>query len=66
MGAHETEWGVYRGDNFLFIGTTRECAKRLGVKKESVYFMRSKAYQKRIAYENRIILVDLGKAGGFS
>lgn len=32
----EKEYAVYRGDTFLFIGTAEECAKRLGVKADTI------------------------------
>ncbi|WP_096269483.1 hypothetical protein [Paucisalibacillus globulus] len=60
------EWGVYKGDEFLFIGSTKECANRLGVSENTIYFYTTNAYKRRIEKRNAknpIILVDLGIEG---
>lgn len=46
-----TEYAIYKGDDFLFIGTVQECAKRLNILPNSVKFMTTPSGKKR--FENR-------------
>ena len=34
-----TEYAIYQGDTFLFIGTAEECAERLDVKPSSIKWL---------------------------
>jgi len=57
----QKEWAVYQGDEFQFIGTTKECAERLGVTTSTIRFYSTDSYKKRIKEDgNGLILVDLG------
>lgn len=40
-------YAVYRGDQFLFVGTAQECARYFGVKLETVFFWSTPANKKR-------------------
>lgn len=40
-------YAVYKGDTFLCLGTAEECAKKLGVKRETIKFWTTKSYKKR-------------------
>jgi hypothetical protein len=40
-------YAVYKGDNFIFMGTKKECSEHLGVKEDTVYFYTTPTYQKR-------------------
>ncbi|MGG4267401.1 hypothetical protein [Peribacillus simplex] len=42
------EYAVYKGDEFICLGTARECANYLGVKISTIRFLLSPAYLKRI------------------
>jgi hypothetical protein len=42
------EYAVYKGDNFMYIGTSKECAEFLGVQTNTIFFYASKAYKKRL------------------
>jgi hypothetical protein len=42
------EYAVYRGDNFLCVGTIKECAKYLGVEPDTVRFYASSRYLQRV------------------
>lgn len=54
------EYALYKGDEFVMIGTIEEIAKFLDVKIESVKFMTSPTHKKRAEGKaNRSILVDL-------
>lgn len=44
-----TEYAVYKGENMLAVGTIQEIASELNIKEESVRFMRSPAYARRLA-----------------
>lgn len=41
------EYAIYHGDTFLFVDTLENCAKRLGVKEDSVKFYATPTYYKR-------------------
>ncbi len=43
----ERIYGVYRGDEFLTVGTAKECADFLGVKEKTIRFMTTPSYAKR-------------------
>ncbi|MCJ0932571.1 hypothetical protein MST22_15595 [Virgibacillus halodenitrificans] len=61
----QKEWAVYKGDKFLFIGSTNECAARLGVKNETVRYYSTPTYwrklEKRNNWDNSLIVVDLSE-----
>lgn len=40
-------YAVYKGDEFLFSGTSTECSQYLGIKESSFYRLGSPAYKKR-------------------
>ena len=48
-----TEYAVYRGDEFQFIGTAEECADRLGCSVNSFKFYLTPSYQRRLAKRKR-------------
>ncbi|AOH54452.1 hypothetical protein ABE28_008815 [Peribacillus muralis] len=41
------EYAVYKGDEFLCLGTAKECATYLGVTVQTIRFMVSPTYRKR-------------------
>lgn len=43
----DTQYSVYKGDEFIFIGTLDEVAERLGVSTKSVKWMATPAAKKR-------------------
>ena len=50
-------FAAYKGDRFIAEGTSRELAKALGVKIETVYFYRSPAYARRGSGKNRMVVI---------
>lgn len=42
-----TQYSVYKGDEFIFMGTLEEVAEHLGVSKESVMWMTTPSAHKR-------------------
>jgi len=58
-GRKEKVWAVYRGDEFIFEGTTSECADHLGLSVKTIRFYSTPAYMQRPKNENSIVLVDL-------
>ena len=51
-------YAIYRGDEFLFMGTREECAKEFGVTKNTIHFYSTNGYKKRIRddnYKTRIV-----------
>lgn len=43
------EYAVYKGEDFLVMGTLAECAEKLGVLPATVYFYSTPTYQRRLA-----------------
>ena len=45
------EYALYKGDEFIAIGTIKELAKMQGVKEETIRYYTSKVYRKRTTEE---------------
>jgi hypothetical protein len=43
----ENIYAIYKGDEFIFMGTKKECAEHLGVKPEAIKFYSTPTYRKR-------------------
>lgn len=58
---NQTDYAIYKGDTFLYIGNRRECAKFLNVKEDTINFYTTPTYKRRIKeeYNNRIIIVKM-------
>lgn len=41
------DYSIYKGDEFLFVGTGLECAAFLGIGVDTIYFMSTPTYHKR-------------------
>ena len=52
------EYAVYKGEEFITIGTADECAKELGVKSETIRWLSTPTAQKRQG-ENSIVVVKM-------
>lgn len=53
-------YAVYKGDEFIDLGTKEELAKKLGCKPESIAFMTTPCYKKRIkGKENRLTVIKV-------
>lgn len=50
------EYAIYKGDKFIMIGTAEEIAKKMNIKKSTVYFWCSPAYKKRGTYNKKIVI----------
>lgn len=57
----ENIYAIYKGDEFIFMGTAKECGEYLGVKPESIRFRTTPAYQRRVKniYEQRTIVIKV-------
>lgn len=54
------EYALYKGEECLAIGTIEEIAKKMGVKKRTIYFYSMPTYKKRVkAGKNRRELITL-------
>jgi len=51
-------YAIYKGENFLFEGTTEECAEHFGVKKETIWWLSTPSNLKRNK-NNRIIAIKI-------
>lgn len=49
-------YAVYKGDEFLFMGTIEEIAKHFNVKKETVYFWTTPAQKRRAKSRMKIAI----------
>lgn len=57
-------YALYKGDNFIDIGTTEYLAKLINVNKRTIYFYSTPSYFKRVPDENnRYIVIEIGKEG---
>lgn len=54
------EYAMYKGEECLAIGTIKEIAKQMKIKRETVYFYKTPAYKKRVKVsKNRRELITL-------
>lgn len=54
------EYALYKGETLLAIGTAKEIADEMNVKKETILFYNKPAYKKRINKDGNVrILVSL-------
>ena len=57
-------YALYKGDNFIDIGTLEYLANLLGVKRKTIYFYSTPTYLKRVPDENnRYIVIEIGREG---
>jgi hypothetical protein len=49
MHKKQNVYAVYKGDEFLDLGTAKELAERMGVKPATILFMTYPSYQKQLA-----------------
>jgi hypothetical protein len=47
------DYAVYKGEEIVCVGSLKECAERMGVKKETVKFYTTPTYRRRIAKRKR-------------
>lgn len=52
-----TIYAVYKGENFLFEGTAKECAEHFNVKKDTVYFWNSPANKRKDRKGRKIAII---------
>jgi hypothetical protein len=52
-------YALYKGDEFIDIGTSKELAKKLNVKIETIWFYMSEKWKERSNYESWVI-VEVG------
>ncbi|MGJ0847463.1 hypothetical protein ACR77J_12300 [Tissierella praeacuta] len=62
------EYAFYKGDEILSIGTIPEIAEKLGVKRDTVAYYKTQAYQNRLKRRNALngnvrILIPLDDEG---
>ncbi len=57
----EIIYAIYKGGEFIFMGTKKECAEHLGVKPRTIYFYTTREYQNRAKKEdhNRTIVIKV-------
>lgn len=59
------EYAIYKGDDFIMIGTADECAERLGIKADSVKWLSTGVAWRRFNNAKdstkRMIALNLGK-----
>lgn len=53
------EWVVYKGEEVIFAGNTRECAERLGVSNSTFLFYTTPTYAERTPSGNAFRAVDV-------
>lgn len=56
----ENIYAVYKGDEFIDLGTKKELAKKLNLKPSSVHFLSTPTYRKRIKdISNSLIVIRI-------
>lgn len=50
-------YALYKGDQFLFIGTMKEIAEHRGVQLETIRFLNTPAYKKRSKYQHEPLIL---------
>lgn len=53
----ENIYAVYKGDEFIDLGTKKELAKKLNIKPGSIHFYSTPTYRKRIKDETNSLIV---------
>lgn len=53
------QFTVYKGYQLLAEGTSKQCAEKLGVKVETIWYYKSAAYQRKGSGENRRIDIEV-------
>jgi len=53
------QFAVYKGYQLLAEGTAKQCAEKLGVKVETIWYYKSAAYQRKGSGENRRIAIEV-------
>ncbi len=48
------EYALYKGENVIALGTIDEIAKKMGVKKETIAYYKTQAYQNRLRRRNTL------------
>lgn len=59
---NKTEYAMYKGDEFIDIGTAEELAKKYNMKVTSVYYMAKKVYKEMVKEKgkgNRIEFIKI-------
>lgn len=52
-------YALYKGDQFLFLGTMKEIAEHRGVQLETIRFLNTTAYKKRTEHQHDpLILIE--------
>lgn len=54
----KNNYAIYKGENFLFEGTAKECAEYFGIKEETVWWLSTPSNLKRNK-NNRIIAIKI-------
>jgi len=54
--AKKSIYALYRGDEFIDLGTLEELEKRLNINKNTIYFYSTPAYKKRIRNPDNTIV----------
>lgn len=52
-------YALYKGDDFICDGTITEIARKTGKTRNSLYWMTSPAYKKRIYRGNKLQMIEL-------
>ena len=60
MGRKKQEYALYKGDEFIDLGTIQEIAKREGVKPKTILYYKTPAYKKKFRDDtNRKVLIKI-------
>ena len=56
IGDHSI-YAIYKGDDFVDLGTLEELSKNIGILKKTLQFMKSPSYKKRMKKYDRFMMI---------
>lgn len=52
-------YAIYKGDDFLFMGTKKECSDYLNVKESTISYYTTSTYKKRNKNGNNLVVIKV-------
>lgn len=52
-------YAIYKGDDFLFMGTKKECSDYLNVKESTIFYYTTPTYKKRNKNGNSLVVIKV-------
>ena len=59
MGRHKSVYAVYKGDEFIDLGTAEELSKKLNMTVKTIQFLATKAHHNRATSDNWMLAIRI-------